>query len=459
MERIKAYPFDLLLSINEARLSIDWDDYIPHTFPIGTAVSVLFTAFCKLHHHYSVSKDRTENQLFRTDYSTYQQVVARAMNGGDAPISVAKPTSSGKHMAWALHTSIVLIFAYSLLNAISVLWFPYRNYSLLSLSADMPRPKGSNVVKESVSNTSEKGLLSKVLSYFDEKSFYETDSDSDADTTYEVKVVEKDIWVLKVWDPSHFQLYMAASCSPVTLLAIWLASNTTLVWKLLVSTVLSNAATYFLINKFLELVSDRQIIYQETFNEYNKKYVIPKTSVLRKNAMVDATHGRLAARKRVVHDDLVGHLQKENVFVTHDIDGNIIKSVRADSKELSRAASPSRYSQADYPHLDNSRYEDRPRYHDEAETTWLTLSTPYLPRRRNDSYILRGDSIPRPNDTFSRGNDLFARSPSRPHSPTKTPSRFPQNLSFSQRTQLTPGHSSRPSSPQRSPSPSKRPWL
>lgn len=467
LERIRAYPFDLLLLVNEARLSIDWDDYVPHTFPIGTAVSVAFTVFCKLHYHYTMTGEKRDNQLFRTDYSTYQHVVSRAINGvSSEPISVSYGgNNSTKHFAWALHTSLVVIFLYSLLNAVNVFFFPYRDYSLLNLSASSPRPKGSNVVRRSVSNVSKSGVFGKLMSYFEEKSFYETDSESEADTTYEVKVVEKDIWVLKVWDPSHFQLYMAASCSPVVLMMVWLTSNTVSFWKMLITILLSNSAAYALVMKFLQLVSDRQIVYQETFNEYNRKYVIPKTSVLKKNAMVDATHGPMAITSKVVHDDLIGQLQNEFAFVTHDINGNRIKSVRADNLEASRPASPSR--QLDHSMVDHkSRYGSRQRYYDDTESqSWITLSTPYY-LRGGESFLHRNESFARHNDTFSRGdtfsrNESFLAPSSRAHSPAKTPSRFPfnANLSYSQRTQLSPSRSSRHSSPQRSPSPSKRPWL
>ncbi|KAM9920905.1 hypothetical protein OXX59_006867, partial [Metschnikowia pulcherrima] len=38
-DRIRSYPLDLLLSLNEQRLSIDWDDHVPQCLPVGTFLS------------------------------------------------------------------------------------------------------------------------------------------------------------------------------------------------------------------------------------------------------------------------------------------------------------------------------------------------------------------------------------------------------------------------------------
>lgn len=488
-EKIRYYPFDLFLQINESRLSIDWDDYVPQTIPLGTGLTVLFALFCKIHNYYITSIERRENAVFNTNQIVYQRAVNRAIYGLESDsYSPQKFTTkaAGRHLAFGFQFICSIIFLISTLNAVYAMYFPYRDYTLLSLSADRPKPRGSHVSKRSISNANEGGIISRLLAYFEENTYIESESEAEGDTTYEVKVEEKDVWVLSVWDPSLFQLHLLATFSPVSLILIWLTSSVVALWKIVVSLILFNSLAYWLTTKFLQLISDKQIIYQETFNEYNKKYVIPKTSILKKNAIIDATRGPMAASNSIVHDDLYGHLQNDYTFYTHDIKGNRIKSVRADNLESSRSASPARHGRrypeylSPVPTRMNRRYDSGTSYDrnfiDDTNSTHaslITLSTPFLRRSGNDSWrsdtYNRGNhSFSRANDTFGRiletprGYDAFARPGSRPQSPEKSPSRqgYNNSLSYSQRTQLSPtrSHTSRPASPQRSPSPSKRPW-
>lgn len=489
LDKIRSYPFDLLLSLNETRLSIDWDDYIPQTLPVGSAMEALFMILCKLDHYNRMASARRQNNVFRTDVNTYKSVVSRAIYGSDGTaLPIVSDQGRSSPFKWILSFLLVTIFLISLVNAVNVTLRPYRNYTLLNTSTDYTKPKGSNVVKQNVSINEEKGIVDKVLAYFGEHSYYESDSASEIDTTYEATPVNKDVWVLKVWDPSAFQLYLFAAFSPVTLVILWLTSDVVF-WKLLAGILAHNSVSFWLTSKFLLLIRDKQIIYQETFNEYNRKYVIPKTSVLKKNAVVDATYGPTASARMTVHDDVAGHLQNDFTFVTHDINGRRIKSVRGDLV-ASRAASPARESLRYADVLPQSRLRfgsiaelrERPSYIDDTESTqlgWITLSTPFIGRTGNESFLRHNDTFSRGDFSrgdfsrgdFSRGdlsrvdysrNDGFTRPTSRPVSPSKTPSRFPYNQSLTQshRTQFTPSrnYSSRPASPQRSPSPSKRRW-
>ncbi|KAK7677412.1 hypothetical protein QCA50_019630 [Cerrena zonata] len=63
------------------------------------------------------------------------------------------------------------------------------------------------------------------------------------------------------------------------------------------------------------------------FGEYNDKFVKPKTSTLKKNAIVDATFGPNIPAQYVVNHDSKAHLltDKLKVFITHDINASILK--------------------------------------------------------------------------------------------------------------------------------------
>lgn len=466
LERIKAYPLDLILSLNELSALIEWDDYVRHTLPLGYGLCLLFTFLCKISQYYATVNQKRQNQLFSSDYDIYRQVRQRAISGSSVPIDQPKYSSSGpagKHWMWLVNSFLIGLATFSTINAIYLFWLSNKDYTLLHSSTSGAAPRASNVVTQNMA-ASHNSFLQKILSFFDSPQ-YEEETDSEADTTYEINVVKKDVFVLKVWDPSHFQGHLFATFSPVTLAAVWLVSYSVSFWKLALVIALANALLYAVFAKFFLLVSDRQIVYQETFNEYNRKYVIPKTSVLKKNAIVDATHGSTAIPSMVVHDDVKPHFQNDYAFVRHDINGNRIKSVRADKlgQPPSRPASPSRSIAHNSSFLSRGNmsladlYQSTQDYNDSLQhPSGFLLSTPYLSKVGHDSFV-------------------------RPLSPRHSPAKTPTRISFSQRTQLSPsrysptrgryaannisGHSSssafssRAGSPQRSPSPSKRPWL
>ncbi|OBA23361.1 hypothetical protein METBIDRAFT_20649, partial [Metschnikowia bicuspidata var. bicuspidata NRRL YB-4993] len=184
-----------------------------------------------------------------------------------------------------------------------------------------------------------------------------------------------------------------------------------------------------------------------------------------------------APASKTVHDDPVGHLQNDLAFVTHDINGIRHKSVRADNLDavISRSVSPAKHLTQNSGILPpgssfGSRYDTslrsingRSSFYDDTENrhSMVLLSTPFRLRNQgNELFLHRSDTFSRANDTFSKGYDSISRNSSRAHSPFKSPSRlnYNPNISYSERTQLSPDRSSRHLSPQRSPSPSKRVW-
>ncbi|RCK62427.1 Nuclear rim protein 1 [Candida viswanathii] len=99
--------------------------------------------------------------------------------------------------------------------------------------------------------------------------------------------------------PSKFALYLFVGLNPVNLYLV-----------------------YYLMSDFLNLVNDKQILYQEMFQEYNKKFVQPKTNILKKDRMVDATMGPFYLSS--LNDNRPYAFSKLKVFVTHDMKGNAI---------------------------------------------------------------------------------------------------------------------------------------
>lgn len=347
-EKLKLYPFDFLLWLHEESLAVDWESYSDAAFSGGLCALLAFVALCKAAGHLAQAQERTANAVFLIDAAKYAEVRGLAIHGSGYSVAPPPPQTpaAGRRTLVALHGALLVSFGVALFNQVRLLYFQLRTYTLLYSST---APRALSVVRHSISSAVPRGVLSRVFSFFEERSLYETDSESEGPET-----PHKDVWAMHVWDPLLFLLRLAAAFSPVTLALVWLVAAP---WYQLVVMAVGFAALLdHVAARFLALVADKQIIFQETFAEYNKKYVVPKTVVLRKNASVDATRGARARAADVVHDS-ERHLQNELAFSTHDIHGNRLRSVRADTQPVlagvgsragsvanSRAASPARAS-------------------------------------------------------------------------------------------------------------------
>lgn len=344
LEKIRSYPFDFLLWLNESRLSIDWDLYHRSIgLPLGFGLTTLFNVLVKILDYYDTSSDKKENRLFQIDFYRYEQIKRRAIKGQPLIQLTSDRTTNNKYGILFIKLLAFSIFMASVINFIKVFFISFKNYSLLNSSLSK-KPNSNSAVEISLNNANEFEnsiwfKLSRLFnqypnhnpsSYEDANDSYNNESFLDDDTTEEINLIEKKIWQLKVWSPTKFPLYLFISFNPVTLMILKFLSLTTSILKLFIIVIPSvSALNYLLISNFLTLINDKQILYQEMFGEYNDKFVKPKTSTLKKNAIVDATFGPNIPAQYVVNHDSKAHLltDKLKVFITHDINGKPFNSV------------------------------------------------------------------------------------------------------------------------------------
>lgn len=350
-EKIRSYPYDLLLWINEAQLSIEWDQNCHLVaLPLGSALTGAYIVLTRVSNYYAEVYEKRENRLFQTDYDNYELIKKRALGASnEATVLSRLPTGpkASNYVFWTVRASLLVLFAASLFNAVNVFFFSFREYLLLNSSTAEKPPKSPSVVQVSLSNSNDEALLDRVYKYFYNHT-KEAKDQSDSDESFydetlatEINLVEKSIWQLNVWNPSKFPLFIAATFSPISLLFVKILSNELSVWKLLLVVLTVNSALYFVVvERFLVLLNDKQLLYQEMFLEYNNKFVKPKTSILKKDVEIDATYGPDVPAKFLVKADTKAHLgnSKLKVFITHDINGKPFNSITLKSE--SRSASP-----------------------------------------------------------------------------------------------------------------------
>lgn len=379
VDRIKAWPFDFLLWANELRLSIEWDDYCYSlALPLGSFLTGLYSVFVKIVNYYSILEERRENLVFHTDFHNYQRIKRKAIRG--EPITpVTSPVTGSGYWLSLLKLSLFVIFLTSLINFVSVFALSFKKYSLMNATSP---PKSPSVINLYLNNANENdhSILTIISRFFYnhtneaiQETDYEGESFYDEETLDEENLVEKNIYQLNVWNPSVFPLYLSTCFSPITLFMVSLLANEISYWRLLILITVISVSHYFVITqRFLVLLNDKQILFQEMFQEYNDKFVTPKINILKKDVVVDATYGPTVPTEYIVSQDQKAHLltEKLKVFITHDINGkpfnNIsikkINSSTSTPRQLSRATSPARENDSlRY----SSDYDTSIRIHDE----------------------------------------------------------------------------------------------
>lgn len=464
INKIKSFPFDLFLWLNEIRLSIEWDNYCDSiAIPLSCSLTLIYLILIRITVYYELSYNKRENPLFQADYYNYEKIRSRAISGDPIELSINTEDS------WwytILNFTIAFLGIISLSNFVYVL-FSFKYYTLL-YSSMAEKPKSSSARRLVLKNDINDSIFDKIYKFFyshtnqalelcsDDESFY------DEDTINEINLIEKDIWELKVWNPSKFSLFILTNFSPILLFIIRLISKELPVWKILFITIIFNGNFYFIVTqRFLVLLQDKQILYQEMFQEYNNKFVKPKTSVLKKDVVIDATFGPLAPSNMLVQSEVKPHLQNTRlkVFITHNINGEPFNNITIEknksiSPEKDQFPRSFKYQQVKnsyrdspsmslgrndlYRHLrqpntdltyDESRYEnekiDRERelsrrstirqtpmslalfeniedYSDNENKLWYSISTPYSRKNPNmDNSFHR--STPMHESTFNRG--------------------------------------------------------
>lgn len=396
--KLKSLPFDFFLSFNEWRQSIEWDDYANTVaLPLGQTLTLTYLILIKITTFYDISYKKRANPLFQTDLDNYEQIRQRAVSGIQNPIHMKAYRERGSWFQTVSNFLLILHLLVSFVNCFYTL-LSFKDYSLLYSKTDK-KPNTPSAKKFLLTNEVNDSIVDKVYKFFynnfgasrdqssEEESFYTEESVSD------VNPMEKDIWTLKMWNPSKFSLTLLSTFSPFILLVIRITAKNLSIWKLLSLTFMFNMCFhYIIVRKFLILLQDKQILFLEVLQEYDSKFVKPRTAILKKDMQIDATLGPRAPIGMIVHGDMQPHLQntKLKVFVTHDIYGNQLNNV-PNRDENSSSPNESYSTALKSVNLDNDYSSDyllpedrisKPRKYDRLET----LRSPKWPGHDHGSY-------------------------------------------------------------------------
>ncbi|EMG48320.1 NUR1 Nuclear rim protein 1 [Candida maltosa Xu316] len=387
VSKIQSFPFDLWLYFHELQASIDWDDYnYIIALPLGIILTVIFFITESILNYYNYINQRSKNVLFNSDYYQYEYLKNDIINNTFDPTHIEIDDSKIEtpittSILWAMNgiNSTILI----LCVVITVkLFTAKRNYGLLYCKM---KPKSKNVFKSTLDQIS---FFIEILAFFlkffqnDEDDEDEEDETYEGDTTVEM-AGENEIWHLNVWNPSKFALYLFIGLNPINLYMIYYLISDVSHLYLIALLVIISGFIYIFVEKFLNLINDKQILYQEMFQEYNKKFVQPKINVLKKDAMIDATMGPYYSSS--LNDNRPYAFSKSKIFTTHDIKGNKVTEYgEIDSQVLPQQLEP-------------------------ATSVCSSVMNSQIPSRRNSVFY---------EDTRSRQNNFTRNTPSTTFIPT-----------------------------------------
>lgn len=427
-ERIKSYPLDFWLWINEGVMAIDWDEYISVSVILGNVLSGTFVMIAKLY-LYTTITDKSSS-IFQTDYYQYDQIKQKGLKRSMG--STATRKSLNPLVIGMIQLFLVLLFMSSFINMIIIIT-SYKTYSLMNSE----RPNSPSV-KEKLLTESSNNVWDHITSLF---TFKKTDESFLEDSTADSSGIEIDllnnklVYELIVWNPSKFQLILSSSFNALTLAIAWMITDLS-VWKILLVVFVINLQLYYVVDKFWVLIKDKQILYQEMFQEYNTKFVKPKTDVLKRDVGIDASKFSRYHGTTIV-DQTNPYLQntKLKVFIIHDINGKPINSVNPEDEDEFTSERKKLESERIRFELEKEKFQNQVNSSVilDVDESWLNSTLTY-------------NKIPSLNSRFDNSNIIPSRYMNNAMDPPKSPSRSPKRP-YSQTTPI----SSRISSPSRSP--------
>lgn len=251
-QRVKAYlnPLDFLLWLSEEFDSSDWDQWQKEwATPMGVGLNLVF-------------------------------LIARANSGPSTPRYddvFGDDEGSTSWRGWLAAFIVYLLSFVSFLNAVYT-FYRRRHYRLFETSVDVaPSTPSAHRVRVDSSPLSSSPLrfLSSMLAADTAESRAHPDA-------------TRDVWELAVWDPTPLSLRMFCMFSPGHILVYWLflptalsdpRPSTTVVTTILLAILLS-AQLLALQSSFSQQSKDTSVIQKEVLNEYDTKFVHPRTQPL-----------------------------------------------------------------------------------------------------------------------------------------------------------------------------------
>ncbi|KAL2000664.1 hypothetical protein VTN02DRAFT_2777 [Thermoascus thermophilus] len=254
-ERIKSYlnPLDFLLWLSEQIETSDWDQWEKDwALPLGIGLNTVF-------------------------------LIARANskgNGSRAVDDVFGDDGGVSWLNWFASFTVHMLTLLSAFNAFYTFWRK-RHYRMFEASIDKApaTPSAHRVrVDSSPVSSSPLRLISSVLKTESAGSRAHPDP-------------QRDVWELAIWDPLPLSLRLFCLFSPGHVLVYWLFLPTlpsdprpsvTIVTAIIV-TILLSVQLSLLSSSFSQQAKDAALVHKEVLNEYDAKFVHPRTQPLMRN--------------------------------------------------------------------------------------------------------------------------------------------------------------------------------
>ncbi|KAG5369274.1 Meiotically up-regulated gene 154 protein [Yarrowia sp. C11] len=283
LTKVKSFPFDLFLSINEHLAVLELDN-LPQTYHIylGLAADIIMILIRLYFVRFELKKKR--------DAALFQSIGNnRAKSGGYYSLSAqaaAKRRSSSAIYSLLMMTALAL-FAISVINTL-VCFLQTKKYTLfgrnisnvpntpsaslepLETPADEPKPSGQAQFKSMIKKRLSGFITPALISPVDETATPSPDR----------------VWVLNVWEPSLFHLNIFALFSPIHVIALWFGPLS--IVQVFITLPAFSLALYAMSHMFLVFVKDKNIISGEVLGEFDKKVVHPLLGVIKQDAAVGA---------------------------------------------------------------------------------------------------------------------------------------------------------------------------
>lgn len=277
VSKLSSWPLDFLLEMNERRELIDWDAYSETiALPVGGVLTLLnfFIRFYQESFGLGVLRRQAQHSKFNYNYDILR----------DSKYFNKEVNSSWNYFNRFIKVIEVLLILINLFNTVYFL-FKKKKYTIFNKVEQI----------STIGKTSCERKFSKEFNDY----YYQ----------------------LNLWNPSKFSTYLFISFSPLNLVFLYSTSSSFSLFKNLFFLLTSSVLLYLIIVKrFNILINDKQLLYKETFDEYQRKFVNPKLSIAKREAAVDATRGPYTQVAKSV--DFYSPGYKEKLFKYHDLKGN-----------------------------------------------------------------------------------------------------------------------------------------
>lgn len=285
LTKVKSFPFDLFLSINESLAVLELDN-LPQTYHIylGLAADITMILIRLYFVRFETKKKR--------DAALFHSIGNNKARGGSGYYSLSAQAAAKRRSSNAIYSILMMtalaLFAISVINTL-VCFLQTKKYTLFGRDvSNVPGTPSAALepLETPCDDLNQSGdaqfktMIKKRLSGFM--------SPAPAPPVVDPTTTDRPtrVWVLNVWEPSLFHLNIFALFSPIHVIALWFGPLSFV--QVFITLPAFSFALYAMSHMFLVYVKDKNIISGEVLGEFDKKVVHPLLGVIKQDAAVGA---------------------------------------------------------------------------------------------------------------------------------------------------------------------------